>query len=319
MKICVLNDSFFNYGDLSWDGLRELGELSEYHEHTSDFDELVRRAADADIILTDLPDLPKGLIAACQELKYISVTATGYDSVETELARARGIPVSNVPSYGTASVSQYAISLLLEICGHVSYYSDWVHSGHWYAGGGNVAGKRKLIELDGKTMGIIGFGRIGRRVGAIAKAMGMNIIAYNRSRCAEGEAIAEYVELDELFARADVISLHCPANEATCGIINAESIARMKDGVIIINNGRGALIRSADLAAALESGKVYAAGLDVLEQEPLSPDEPLLKAPHCYITPHLSWLPKESRQRIVDCTVENVRSFIEGRPQNVVN
>ena len=168
-------------------------------------------------------------------------------------------------------------------------------------------------------MGIIGFGRIGRRVGAIAKAMGMNIIAYNRSRCAEGEAIAEYVELDELFARSDVISLHCPANEATCGIINAESIARMKDGVIIINNGRGALIRSADLAAALESGKVYAAGLDVLEQEPLSPDEPLLKAPHCYITPHLSWLPKESRQRIVDCTVENVRSFIEGRPQNVVN
>lgn len=319
MKISIINDDFFNYGDLSWAELEKLGELEIHRGRTTDLSELIRRVGDAEIIISDLPDMPHGLIGACPSIKYISLTATGYDSVETELARSRGIPVSNVPSYGTASVAQYAVSLLLEICGHVAYYSERVHSGKWYADSVDVGERRKLIELDGKTMGIVGFGRIGQRVGAIAKAMGMNVIAYNRSRSEEGAKIAEYVSLDELYARADVISLHAPATAATAGMINAESIARMKDGVIIINNGRGALIRSADLAAALRSGKVYAAGLDVLEQEPLSPDEPLLKAPHCYITPHLSWLPKESRQRIVDCTVENVRAFINGAPQNVVN
>lgn len=319
MKICVLNDDFFNFGDLSWAELAKLGELDVHHGRTTDLAELIRRAGDAEILVSDLPDLPRGLIGECPKLKYISLTATGYDSVETELARSRGIPVSNVPSYGTASVAQYAISLLLEICGHVAYYSEHVHAGNWYAPAEDLGERRRLIELDGKTMGIIGFGRIGQRVGAIAKAMGMEVIAYNRSRSEEGAKIAEYVSLDELYARADVISLHAPATESTTGMINAESIAKMKDGVIIINNGRGALIRSSDLASALERGKVYAAGLDVLEQEPLSEDEPLLKAPHCYITPHLSWLPKESRQRIVDCTVENVRAFINGTPQNVIN
>lgn len=319
MKICVVNDSYFNFGDLSWEVLSPLGEVSVFHEPSESLQALIERIGDAEILVTDLPDLPHGLIEACPRLKYITVTSTGYDGVDLAAARERGIPVSNVPSYGTQSVAQYAIALLLEVCGHAAHYSARVHAGHWRGCGAETVGEHRLIELAGKTMGIIGFGRIGRAVGAVAKALGMEVIAYNRSRCADGEAIAEYVALDELYARADVISLHCPASDATVGMINAESIAKMKDGVIIINNARGALIRSADLAEALESGKVWAAGLDVVDGEPIAEDNPLLHAPRCVITPHISWLPKESRQRIVDCTAANIRAFLDGAPQNVVN
>lgn len=318
MKICVLNDSYFNFGDLSWDALNEFGEVSIFHTHADSMDEYKRRALDADIIVGDQP-MPRELIAASQRLKYITLTATGFDGVDTAFARKRGVAVSNVPSYGTTSVSQFAIALLMEVCSHTAYFDGCVRQGRWRECAAECASEHRLIELAGKTMGVIGFGRIGRAVGAVAKALGMNVIAYNRSRCPEGEAIAEYVPLDELFARADVISLHCPANAATIGIINRDSIAKMKDGVIIINNGRGSLIRSADLAEALESGKVWAAGLDVVEHEPIPADDPLLRAPRCIITPHISWLPKESRQRIVDCTAENIRAFLAGAPQNVVN
>ncbi len=318
MKICVLNDSYFNFGDLSWDALREFGEVSVYHTHSDDLEELKRRSLDADIIVGDQP-MPRGLIAVSPKLRYITLTATGFDGVDTAFARERGIPVSNVPSYGTTSVSQYAIALLMEVCSHTAYFDSRVRQGHWHDCGAECAGEHRLVELAGKTMGIIGFGRIGRAVGAVAKALGMTVVAYNRSRCPEGEAIGEYVTLNELFARADIISLHCPANSATVGIINRGSIAGMKDGVIIINNARGSLIRSADLAEALESGKVWAAGLDVAEHEPIPADDPLLRAPHCIITPHISWLPKESRQRIVDTTAENIRAFLAGTPQNVVN
>lgn len=295
------------------------GEVSVYHDHPDDFNTISERVRDAEILITDLPDLPKGLIANCPALKYITLTSTGYDGVELALARERGIPISNVPSYGTNSVAQYAIALLLEVCSHAAYYSQRVREGHWHDCGAETVREHRLIELAGKTIGIIGFGRIGRAVGAAAKALGMNVIAYNRSRCAEGEAIGEYVPLDELYARADVISLHCPATEATRGMINRDSIAKMKDGVIIINNARGVLIRSADLAEALKSGKVWAAGLDVVENEPIPPDDPLLTAPRCIITPHISWLTKESRQRIIDCTVDNVRAYLNNTPQNVVN
>ena len=318
MKICVLNDSYFNFGDLSWDALTEFGEVSIFHTHADSMDEYKRRALDADIIVGDQP-MPRELIAVSRKLRYITLTATGFDGVDTAFARERGVAVSNVPSYGTTSVSQFAIALLMEVCSHTEYFDGCLRQGHWRDCGAEGAGEHRLIELAGKTMGVIGFGRIGRAVGAVAKALGMNVIAYNRSRGPEGEAIAEYVPLDELFARADVISLHCPANAATIGIINRDSIAKMKDGVIIINNGRGSLIRSADLAEALESGQVWAAGLDVVEHEPIPADDPLLRAPHCIITPHISWLPKESRQRIVDCTVENIRAFLAGTPQNVVN
>lgn len=320
MKICVSNDSFFNFGDLDWGALEALGDVRIYHTHTKDINELARRIGDAEILISDTPaDLPNGLIAMCPNLKYISLTSTGYDSVELDVASARGIQVSNIPSYGTASVAQYAISLLLEICGQVGYYSAAVHAGRWSDCGPDTAHVRRLIELDGKTMGIIGLGRIGQAVARAARSLGMEVIAYNRSRSAQGEAVAEYVALDELFRRADVISLHCPANAETAGIINAHTIDMMKPGVIIINNSRGALIDSRALAQALNSGRVYAAGLDVIESEPIARDNPLLSAKNCFITPHISWLPKESRQRVVDCTVENIRAYLRGAPQNVVN
>lgn len=319
MKLCVVDGSTVNPGDLSYSQFEKFGELRVCNSHTRSLEEVVRRVGDADIVIGDGPDLPPGLTDACPNVKLVCVMATGYDASDIEGARKNGVPVCNVPSYGTYSVSQYAISLLLEICGHVSFYSQSVHEGKWFEVWDHCIGEHKLIELAGKTMGVIGFGNIGRAVGSVAKALGMKVLAYNRSRCSEGEAIADYVSLDELFEKSDVISLHAPLTETTRHIINAESIAKMKDGVIIINNGRGPLVDSAALAEALHSGKVYAAGLDVIEGEPDVWSNPLLSAPRCLITPHISWLPRESRQRILDITEENIRRFLAGEPQNVVN
>lgn len=319
MKLCVVDGSIVNLGDLSYKQFEKFGELTVYNTHTNSLDEVVRRVADADIVIGDGPDLPPGLTDACPNVKLICVMATGYDAADIEGARKNAVPICNVPSYGTYSVSQYAISLLLEICGHVAFYSDAVHNGKWFEVWDDCVGAHRLIELQGKTMGVIGFGNIGRAVGTVAKALGMKVLAYNRSRCSEGEAIAEYVSLDELFERSDVISLHAPLTEATRHIVDAAAIEKMKDGVIIINNGRGPLVDSQALADALHSGKVYAAGLDVIEGEPKVWDNPLLKAPRCLITPHISWLPKESRQKILDITEENIRRFLAGDPQNVVN
>ena len=318
MKIVIIDDSIVNPGDLSWKQIEKFGELKVYTAGSRDRDELIRRASDADIIIADPPDVPHGLIEACPRLRGIFLLATGYDHIDLEAAKKRGIPVCNVPSYGTASVSQFAISLLLAICSNTDFYSAKVHEGIWLNRTNEIIGEHRLIELEGKTMGIIGFGRIGQRVGLIAKAMGMNIIAYNRSQNDAGRAIGEYVSLDELFERADVISLHAPLNEQSRHIINAAAIEKMKDGVIIINNGRGGLIDSKALADALISRKVYAAGLDVVDGEPIAPDDPLLKAPHCIITPHISWLPKEARQKIVDCCEENIQAFLDGKPKNNV-
>ena len=245
--------------------------------------------------------------------------ATGYNIVDVEAARARGIPVSNVPAYGTAAVAQFAIAMLLEICHHVAHHSETVHAGRWEQSPDWCYWDYPLIELQGKTMGIIGFGRIGQQTGRIAKAMGMNILATGSRPTDSGREIAEYVELDELLARSDVIALHCPLFPSTQGIISRENIAKMKDGVILLNNSRGPLIDEQALADALNSGKVYAAGLDVVSTEPIRGDNPLLKAKNCFITPHISWAPKESRQRIMDCTVENIKAFLDGEPVNVVN
>lgn len=319
MKISVIDGYTENPGDLSWDGLRALGEVVIYDHSTKDEAEIIRRIGDAEIVVANKSPISRRVLDACPNVKYITVQATGYDPIDYVYAREKGIPVSNVPTYGTASVAQFAIALLLEICGHAAHHSDAVHAGRWAESGEWTFWDYPMIELAGKTMGIIGFGRIGQNVGRIAKALGMNVIAFNRSRSAEGAEIAEYVELDELLHRADVISLHCPLFQETRGIINCETISKMKDGVIIINNSRGPLVVEQDLADALNSGKVYAAGLDVVSSEPISADNPLLKAKNCLITPHISWAPKESRQRIMDCTVENIRAFQAGKPQNVVN
>lgn len=319
MKISVIDGYTENPGDLSWDGLRALGDVVIYDHSTKDETEIIRRIGDAEIVVANKSPISRRVLDACPNAKYITIQATGYDPIDYVYAREKGIPVSNVPTYGTASVAQFAIALLLEICGHAAHHSDAVHAGRWAESGEWTFWDYPMIELAGKTMGIIGFGRIGQNVGRIAKALGMNVIAFNRSRSAEGAEIAEYVELDELLHRADVISLHCPLFPETRGIINRETISKMKDGVIIINNSRGPLVVEQDLADALNSGKVYAAGLDVVSSEPISADNPLLKAKNCLITPHISWAPKESRQRIMDCTVENIRAFQAGKPQNVVN
>ena len=320
MKLVILDGYTENPGDLSWDGLRELAEVTVYDRTSlTDPAQTIARIADAEIVLTNKTPLPRAVFEACPNIKMVGVLATGYNVVDTACARAKGIPVSNVPTYGTAAVGQFAIALLLEICHHVAHHSQAVHEGRWEACPDWCFWDYPLIELAGKTIGIIGFGRIGQQTGRIAKAMGMTVLASGSRPTDSGREIAQYVELDELFARSDVIALHCPLFPNTKGIVNKDSIAKMKDGVIIINNSRGPLVVEEDLAAALNSGKVAAAGLDVVSTEPIRGDNPLLTAKNCIITPHMSWGSRSSRQRIMDCTVGNVRAFLAGQPQNVVN
>ena len=319
MKLTVIDGYTMNPGDLSWEQYEKFGELRVFDHSTGDEEEVIRRIGDAEIVIANKSKVTRRVIDACPNIRFIAVQATGYDPIDYVYAREKGIPVSNVPAYGTDSVAQFAIALLLEICGHAGHHDQAVHQGKWAACGDWCFWDYPMIELSGKTMGIIGFGRIGQTVGRIASALGMKVLAYNRSRSESGAKIAQYVELDELLERADVISLHCPAFPETVGIINRDTIAKMKDGVILINNSRGALVVEQDLAEALNSGKVAAAALDVVSSEPIREDNPLLRAKNCLITPHISWAPKESRQRIMDCTEENIRCFLAGKPQNVVN
>ena len=319
MKAVVLDGYPENPGDLSWDWLKAFGEYTVYDRCPDDEAEIIRRIGTADVVITNKAPISAAVIDACPNLKYISVTATGYNVVDYEYAKRRGIPVSNVPAYGTVAVAQFAIAMLLEICHHIAHHSQAVHEGRWEHAEDWCFWDYPLIELDGKTLGIIGFGRIGQQTGRIAKALGMTVLASGSRPTESGRAIAEYVEQDELFARADVIALHCPLFPETQGIINKDSIAKMKDGVIIINNSRGGLVVEQDLADALNSGKVAAAGLDVVSTEPIKGDNPLLTAKNCIITPHISWASKEARERIMVCTEQNVRAYIEGSPVNVIN
>lgn len=320
MKIVVLDGYTENPGDLSWAGLEQLGELTVYDRTSlTDPAETIARIGDAQIVFTNKTPLPAQVFESCGHIRFVGVLATGYNVVDIEAAKARGIPVCNVPSYGTASVSQFAIALLLEICHHVAHHAQAVQAGRWAANPDWCFWDYPLIELSGKTMGIIGFGRIGQSTGRIAKAMGMNVLAYDNHPTESGREIGQYVDLDSLLAASDVIALHCPLFPQTRHIINRETIAKMKDGVILLNNSRGPLVAEQDLADALNSGKVAAAGLDVVSTEPILPDNPLLTAKNCLITPHISWAPKESRQRIMDCTVENLKAFLAGEPINVVN
>ena len=309
MKIVVLDGYTENPGDLSWEPLRALGELTVYDRSSlTDGQEAIDRIGDAEVVLTNKTPITRQVLDACPGIKYIAILATGYNVVDVACCRERGIPVSNVPVYGTYSVSQFAIALLLEICHHIGHHSETVYQGKWEHCQDWCYWDYPLIELEGKTLGLIGLGNIGRHTAAIGAALGMQVIAYDAWQNDEGRKAAEYVELDDLFARADVIALHMPLLPFNTGIINKENIAKMKDGVIIINNSRGQMIVEQDLADALNSGKVAAAGLDVVSTEPIRGDNPLLKAKNCIITPHMSWGAKESRQRIMDCTVENVRA-----------
>jgi len=320
VKIVVLDGHTENPGDLSWEGIEKFGELKVYDRTSlTDPKEAIARIGDAEAVFTNKTPLPAEVFNACPSIKFVGVLATGYNVVDVNAAKAKGIPVCNIPTYGTAAVGQFAIALLLEICHHIGHHDKAVHEGRWENNADWCFWDFPLIELAGKTIGIIGFGRIGQTTGAIAKAMGMKVIAFDSVSTDSGKQIAEYVSLDKLLAESDVVALHCPLFPETQGIINKANIARMKDGVIILNNSRGPLVVEQDLADALNSGKVFAAGLDVVSSEPIKGNNPLLKAKNCFITPHISWAPKESRQRLMDIAVGNLAAFVKGSPINVVN
>lgn len=320
MKIVVLDGYTENPGDLSWDELGKLGELTVY-DRTSYVEApvIAERIGDAEVVIINKTPISKETIDKCPGIKLIAALATGYNVVDYDYAKEKGIPVVNVPTYGTACVGQYAIALLLEICHHIGYHDKTVHDGKWAGHIDWCYWDYPLIELDGKTAGIIGFGRIGQTTGRIAKALGMKVLAHDLYPNDSGKAIAEYVSLDELLAQSDVVFLHCNLTPENTGLINKAKLAKMKDGAILINNSRGQLINEEDVAEALKSGKLAAAGLDVVYTEPIKTDNPLLGAPNCIITPHMSWGAKEARQRIMDITVDNVKAFLSGKPVNVVN
>ncbi len=320
MKIVVLDGYTENPGDLSWDALAQYGELTVYDRTPlTDEAETIRRIGGAEVVYTNKTPLGRRVIEACPAIRFIGVLATGYNVVDVACAKERGIPVSNVPTYGTASVSQYAIALLLEICHHIGHHSAAVAEGRWEHCADWCFWDYPLIELEGKTMGVVGFGRIGQADGRIAKALGMHVLAYDLYPSEAGGEIAEYVPMEELLRRSDVVALHCNLTPENTGLINRETIAQMKDGAILINNARGQLIVEQDVADALNSGKLAAAGLDVVYTEPIRGDNPLLKAKNCIITPHISWAPKESRQRIMDTAAENLKAYVAGAPIHVVN
>lgn len=319
-RIVILDGYTENPGDLSWAQIEEFGDVTVYDRTSYEESDLIaERIGDADVAVINKTPISAATIDKCPELRAIFVLATGYNVIDTEYARSKGIDVVNVPTYGTNIVSQYAVGLLLEICSHFGHHDREVRAGRWQNNFDWCFWDYPMIELAGKTAGIIGLGRIGKATARILRALNMDVVAYDAHRSDEGAGVADYVELDELFARSDVIFLHCPLFPATEGIINRDNIAKMKDGVIIINNSRGPLIAEQDLADALESGKVYAAACDVVSTEPIKADNPLLTAKNCIITPHISWAAKEARQRIMDITADNIRAWADGRPVNVVN
>lgn len=319
MKLVILDAYVENPGDLNWEPLERLGELKLYDQVAQDADTIVSCIGDAEIVITNKTPITAEIIDRCPQVKMITILATGYNIVDVEHARKKGIPVCNVPAYGTHAVAQFTIALLLEICSQVALHHKTVREGKWENNPQWCYWECPLIELAGKTMGIIGFGNIGRQVGVLARALGMRVLAYSRSECEEGRAIGEYVDLPTLLAQSDVVSLHCPLFPETEHLINENTIAMMKDGAILLNTGRGGLVVDEHLARALQSGKLYAAGLDVVGYEPILGDNPLLTAPNCIITPHIAWAARECRQRIIDITVDNIRAFLAGESLHVVN
>ncbi len=318
MNIVILDGYTENPGDLSWSGFEQLGSVTVYERTSSE--EILDRVKNAEIVITNKTPINKEVIAASPLLRYIGVLATGYNVVDTETAKIHNIVVTNIPTYGTAAVAQFAISLLLEVCHHIGEHNRTVQNGKWADCKDFCYWDYPLIELAGKTMGIIGFGKIGQNVAQIAKSLGMKILAYDAFQNPQLEdESCKYSSLEDLFKDSDVISLHAPLLPETQGIINKENIMKMKDGVIIINNSRGPLIVENDLKEALLSQKVAGAAVDVVSSEPIKRDNPLLGIPSCIITPHISWAPIEARQRLMNIAVENLSSFLKGTVKNVVN
>ena len=318
MKIVVLDGYTLNPGDLTWKGLESIGSVKVYDR--TPVNEIVERVGDAEIVFTNKTALTREFFDAVPNLSYVGVLATGYNVVDTEAAKKKGVTVTNIPTYGTSAVAQMTFALLLEMCHHVWSHSEEVKKGAWTKSPDFCFWNYPLIELAGKTMGIIGYGRIGQKVGDIAQNFGMKVLVYDAypNKSLESESL-QYAFLDELYKKSDVISLHCPLFESTRGMINKGSISSMKDGVMIINTSRGPLIIEEDLALALNSGKVAGAALDVVSVEPIKEDNPILKAKNIIITPHIAWAPKESRERLMNIAVDNLQQYLAGTLVNVVN
>lgn len=318
-KIVVLDGYTENPGDLSWDAMKQYGEVTVYDRTPKD--KVVERIGDAEIAFTNKTVITQEEMKQCRNLKFIGVLATGYNIVDLEGAKENDIIVSNVPAYSTMSVAQHTMALLLELTNYVGVHTQAVCKGEWCDSPDFCFCKAPLMELAGKTMGIIGFGQIGRAVADLAQSFGMKVIAYGHRGIKEEylKGNTESVSLQELFARSDVISLHCPYTKENHGMINKSTIADMKEGVMIINTSRGPLIEESDLAAALESGKVSGAAVDVISKEPMERENPLFKAPHMVITPHIAWASKEARERLMEIATANLKAYVDGKPANVVN
>jgi glycerate dehydrogenase len=318
MKIVVLDGRPLVEERAAWDALAGLGEV-DFHLYSA-ANEIAARARGAGVLVTNKAPIPAKLIDELPELRFITMMATGFDCVDVAAARQRGIPVSNVPVYGTNAVAQFVFALLLELCHHVAEHAEAVRAGEWTAQPDFSLRKTRLIELAGKTMGIVGLGRIGRRVGELARAFGMSVLAYDLApyELPADEAVS-WCELDDLFTRADVISLHCPLTTQTTGLVNRARLRLVKPSAILINTARGALVVEDDMAEALNKGQLAAAALDVVSREPIGLENPLLEARNCLITPHIAWAAAEARARLMQTVVGNVAAFLAGKPINVVN
>ncbi len=317
MKIVILDGEIANPGDLSWEGIEKLGELTVYNNTKRE--ELLPRIQEADIVITNKIPLWEKTIEAAPNLKYIGLLSTGYNQVDIKAAAARGILVCNVPEYSTSSVAQHTFALLLEVCNQVGHHSAEVHKGRWQNSGEWCFWDKPVLELADKTIGIIGFGNIGKAVARIAKAFGMRVLASGSKPNAEGEALAEYVPLEKLLAQADVVTLHCPLLPQTEELINQATIAQMKDGAILLNTARGGLVCEKDLAEALQAGKIKAAAVDVVSKEPIKENNPLLQLENCFITPHIAWVSHDARKRLLEVVESNIKAYLNGQPENKVN
>lgn len=320
MKMVVLDGYTLNPGDLTWDDLEQFGDLKVYDRTDFNTETIIKTIGDAEVVFTNKVPIGKDVLSQVPNLKYIGVLATGYNIIDIETANKLNIMVTNVPDYGTASVAQFTMGLLLEMCHHIGDHNRAVQKGEWTKSLDFCFWNTPLIELAGKTMGIIGFGRIGQATAKVAQAFGLKILAYNRSKDYSLESdTCKYVELDELFGISDIISLHCPLTETTKGIINQQNISKMKSGVMLINTSRGGLVIEEDLKNALNSGKVAMAAVDVVSTEPMKENNPLFKAKNCIITPHIAWATIESRTRMMGIVCDNLKAYISGKPINVIS
>jgi glycerate dehydrogenase len=321
MKIVILDGRTLTAGGLSWDALQWVGgEVeAEFYDHSAP-EEVGPRSAGATVLITNKAPVSAEVIAGTPSLRFIAVTATGYDCVDAAAARRAGVLVSNVPEYGTDSVAQLTFALLLELCHHAALHGEAVRAGEWSRRGDFSFWTTPLVELAGKTMGIVGFGRIGRRVGSLAHAFGMSVLAHNPTPVGPpGYQPFATAGLDDLFALSDVVTLHCPLTPQTAGLVNRDRLSLLRPTAFLLNTSRGGLVVDQDLADALNTGRLAGAALDVVSHEPIEADNPLLSARNCLITPHIAWATQEARRRLFDATVANVANFLAGRPTNVVN